>query len=381
MVQNPARLMISSLRDQKLRLKQPEPHVVFIHLHQTFHQPARLLQPCGRTDLPQTERLVKLHQMHNTSFFLHILPAVKAASPLPDRHRNPDGHIGAAENNLSEIPSFSAHIYIYVHWQNAAVSQKIIICQDFLFREQKIAPAFQVQLGKSPAIAQDGHFPFHTLGITGLQFHIQLVFLEKKFHSLFFIDLDEKFLHSLLTPIVCRKRPVVLCISGIVSGQNPGKARGIKQFHCLPPAALGQIRKMEQVFYGSHGRFRHGIFHRRHKGQIVLPVIADNVKGSLYHIPFFQFFPVKTECNLLLRTGELPGQTLHSKVRGPNRTIGKHSLGAGYAETPLISLPGVNGQIYFCAGEIQGTVFIVKISLQYLIDYLLLLHDLHLLIS
>ena len=117
------------------------------------------------------------------------------------------------------------------------------------------------------------------------------------------------------------------------------------------------------------------MLHRYHKGEIIFPMIADNVKIPLDDVPFLQLLPMETERNFFIAADELRRQTFHPQIGGKNRAAGKLSLCSADMEGAFINLALVQGNLYFCAGEIKRTILIVEVSLQNLIDYLLHLYS------
>ena len=161
----------------------------------------------------------------------------------------------------------------------------------------------------------------------------------------------------------------------VAAGKNDGKFRGIKQSECLLPVTLRQICEVEKIPDDPDGGFQNRMLHGCHKGKIIFPVIADNVKIPLDDVPFLQLLPMEAERNFFIAADKLRRQAFHPQIGGKNRAAGKLSLGPADMEGALINLALVYGNLYFCAGEIKRTILIIEVSLQNLIDYLLHLYS------
>ena len=139
----------------------------------------------------------------------------------------------------------------------------------------------------------------------------QLLLLRNKFHPLLFVNLNQKFLQILLTAPDCWKRPVSRIMTGVTPLKYPVKFLWVKKCHRLLPAALRQIGKMEQIFYCTYGGIQNDMFYWNNKGKIIFPLITDNIKIALQHIPLFHVFPMECKWNFLIRAYKLLCKTFH----------------------------------------------------------------------
>ena len=372
MVQQPVRLLIPFLGDQELCLEQAEADVILVHGHQLLHQTASLLQPCAGPDLPEPKLLIGLHQLNNALLSFGIRSAGKMPPAVSQRHRNRQCPIGIIETDLTCIQSSMTGSCVKKHLKRATIVLKIRLCQDLLLRVKKIPPAFHMQYGIAPAVPQDAQFLLQHRA-ADLHLHMQLALLRQKFNPLLLIRLYQEFFHMLFASLIDGKRPVILPAACITPRKDPLKLRSVIQLNSLLPVAFRQIRKMEQVADTSDGRLRHRINYRCHKGKVIFPLIADDIKGSFDYISLFKILPVKAEKNLSVHAGKFPCQTFHPPVRGKNASIDKLPLLSIHMEGALANLPFSDAQFYLGAGKIKRAILIVEIPFQYLFNSLLFL--------
>ena len=120
---------------------------------------------------------------------------------------------------------------------------------------------------------------------------------------------------------------------------------------------------MKQVSDGAYGGFHYPVFHGNHKGDIILPVRADDGKVSLDHIALLQIFPVETVKDFLLAAVKFLRETFHAQIRARDGS----GTGSGRGKDPkraLVLLPLIEGDLNFRAGKVQRTVLIIEVSLK-----------------